>query len=160
MQQSLFDFGAGSSFTDDSPAIACGEQPQQRMENFGVAAMSDTELIAMMLQGNGVRARDALAVARSLVAEAGSLAALAGWQPADFRRVKSIGRIKGCQLSAIAEIGRRMMRGPAGESPLLNRADQIATHMAPVVFGLAVEKFWVLCLNRKNRLTNSSARSS
>ena len=28
MQQSLFDFGAVSSLTDDSPAIACGEQPQ------------------------------------------------------------------------------------------------------------------------------------
>ena len=152
MQQSLFDFGAGSSFTDESPAIACGEQPQQRMENFGVTAMSDTELVAMMLQGNGTRARDALAVARSLVAEAGSLAALAGWQPADFRRMKSIGRIKGCQLSAIAEIGRRMMRGPEQQLPLLNRAELIAAHMAPIVLGLAVEKFYVLCLNRKSRL--------
>ncbi|MDO8545519.1 MAG: JAB domain-containing protein [Opitutaceae bacterium] len=152
MQQSLFNFGAGSSFTDDSPAIACGEQPQQRMENFGVTAMSDTELIAMMLQGNGVRARDALAAARSLVAEAGSLAALAGWQPADFRRMKTIGRVKGCQLSAIAEIGRRMMRGPKQQLPLLNRAELIAAHMAPIVLGLAVEKFYVLCLNRKSRL--------
>lgn len=152
MQQSLFDFGAMGSFTDDSPAIACGEQPQQRMEHFGVTAMSDTELVAMVLQGNGVRAKDALAVARGLVAEAGSLAALAGWQPADFRRVKSIGRIKGCQLSAIAEIGRRMMRGPERQLPLLNRAELIAEHMVPIVLGLAVEKFYVLCLNRKNRL--------
>jgi DNA repair protein RadC len=152
MQQSLFDFGAVSSFTDDSPAIACGEQPQQRMEHFGVTAMSDTELVAMMLQGNGVRARDALTVARDLVAEAGSLAALAGWQPADFRRMKSIGRIKGCQLSAIAEIGRRMMRGTGGALPIMNRAELIAAHMEPIVFGLAVEKFYVLCLNRKNRL--------
>ena len=152
MQQSLFDFGAVSSLNDDSPAIACGEQPQQRMEAFGVTAMSDTELIAMMLQGNGVGARDALAVARSLVAEAGSLAALAGWQPADFRKMKSIGRIKGCQLSAIAEIGRRMMRGTGGALPIMNRAELIAAHMEPIVLGLAVEKFYVLCLNRKNRL--------
>ena len=152
MQQSLFDFGAVSSLTDDSPAIACGEQPQQRMEAFGVTAMSDTELIAMMLQGNGVGAKDALAVARSVVAEAGSLAALAGWQPADFRKMKSIGRIKGCQLSAIAEIGRRMMRGTGGALPIMNRAELIAAHMEPIVLGLAVEKFYVLCLNRKNRL--------
>lgn len=151
MQQSLFDFGAVSSSDDGTAPLACGEQPQQRLEHFGVGAMSDSELIAIMLQGNGVRAKDALGVARRLVAEAGSLAALAGWQPADFRRIKTIGRIKGCQLSAIAEIGRRMMRGPE-QTPLLNRPELIAQFMSPIVLGLQVEKFFVLCLNRKNRL--------
>jgi len=38
------------------------------------------------------------------------------------------------------------------EVPLLNRALLIADYMRPVVMGLEVEKFWVLCLNRKNRL--------
>jgi DNA repair protein RadC len=35
---------------------------------------------------------------------------------------------------------------------MLNRAGLIATHLAPTVAGLQIEKFWVLCLNRKNRL--------
>lgn len=35
---------------------------------------------------------------------------------------------------------------------MLNRAEQIAAYFAPVLSGLAVEKFWVLCLDRKNRL--------
>ena len=51
----------------------------------------------------------------------------------------------------MAEIARRMMTARETK-PLLNRADQIALHFAPVVYGLAVEKFWVLCLDRKNRL--------
>ena len=38
------------------------------------------------------------------------------------------------------------------QAPLLNRLELIAAHMAPYVRGLEVEKFWVLCLNRKNRL--------
>jgi DNA repair protein RadC len=40
----------------------------------------------------------------------------------------------------------------AGDAPLLNRADLIAAYLAPFAAGLEVEKFWVLCLNRKNRL--------
>ena len=35
---------------------------------------------------------------------------------------------------------------------MLNRPELIAAHMASFTRGLAVEKFWVLCLNRKNRL--------
>lgn len=35
---------------------------------------------------------------------------------------------------------------------MMNRADLIAAHMAPTAAGLQIEKFWVLCLNRKSRL--------
>jgi DNA repair protein RadC len=38
------------------------------------------------------------------------------------------------------------------EAPLLTRADLVATYLQPYAAGLEVEKFWVLCLNRKNRL--------
>lgn len=141
---------------DDSPTargftMACSERPQQRLENFGVSAVSDTELLAIILQGNGTRPEGALTTASRLIAEAGSIAGLISWTPADYRRLKGIGQIKGLQLAAIAEIARRMMK-PTASSPLLNRAELIAAHLAPVAAGLQVEKFWVLCLNRKNRL--------
>jgi DNA repair protein RadC len=35
---------------------------------------------------------------------------------------------------------------------ILNRAELIANYLSPVAVGLEIEKFWVLCLNRKNRL--------
>ncbi len=136
----------------DSFTMACGERPQERMENFGVSALSDTELVAMVLQGNGTRAEEALMVAARLIAEAGSILGLAAWQATDYRRLKGIGRIKGLQLSAIGEIARRMSRVGGEPSPLLNRADQVAQYIQPFTTGLEVEKFWVLCLNRKNRL--------
>jgi DNA repair protein RadC len=150
MNQSVFTF-------DDSPqghhfTIACGERPQERMENFGVTALSDTELIAMVLQGNGTRPEQALAVASRLIADAGSILGLASWQPADYRQRSAIGRVKGLQLSAIAEIARRMMTARTEASPLMNRADLVAAYFQPIAMGLEVEKFWVLCLNRKNRL--------
>lgn len=47
MQQSTLDLYDQHRST---PIIACGEQPQQRLEAFGVGALSDTELIALMLR--------------------------------------------------------------------------------------------------------------
>jgi hypothetical protein len=40
MQQTLFDFGTLSSSDDDTAPLACGEQPQQRLEHFGEGAMT------------------------------------------------------------------------------------------------------------------------
>jgi DNA repair protein RadC len=131
--------------------IACGEQPQQRFETFGAGALSDTELIAIMLH-TGIRGNSVLGLASQLIAQAGSIAGLASWQPEDFQRIRGIGRAKGRQLAALVEIGRRMLKQQTDREPLLNQPDLVATHMTPYSHGLEVEKFWVLCLNRKNRL--------
>lgn len=148
MKQDLLDLG----LEEEAPfTMACGEQPQQRVEHFGANALSDTELVAMLLQGHGMAAGWAVAQAGRLIAEVGSLRGLASWEAVDYRRIKGIGPMKGAQLAAIAEIARRMMR--SGEPrPLLNRPELIAAHLRAVATGLAVEKFWVLCLDRKNRL--------
>jgi len=132
--------------------LACGERPQERMEAFGVTALSDTELVATLLQGNGVRAERAVLLASRLIAEAGSISGLASWTPQDFQRHDGIGRSKGLQLAALAEIARRMIRLDDRTQPLMNRADLVLEYFRPIVTGLEVEKFWVLCLNRKNRL--------
>ena len=130
---------------------AVGERPQERLEKFGVAALSDTELLAMLLR-SGTRGLDVLTLAGRLLAEAGSLPKLIGWRAEDFQRLKGIGRVKALQLVTVMEIARRVVGQQSDEAPLLNRADLVAAHLQPVVAGLEVEKFWVLCLNRKNRL--------
>jgi DNA repair protein RadC len=79
------------------------------------------------------------------------LAGLLSWEAVDYRRMKGIGPVKGLQLAALAEIARRMM-APRTEAPLLNRPELVAHHFRPIVAGLAVEKFWVCLLNRRNRL--------
>ena len=56
------------------------------------------------------------------------------------------------QLVTVMEVARRVIGARRGEAPLLNRADLVAAHLESVAVGLDVEKFWVLCLNRKNRL--------
>ncbi len=131
--------------------LAVGERPQERLTRHGAAALSDTELLAMLLR-SGTRGHDVLTLATRLIAEAGSLAGLITWTETDFRRLKGIGRIKALQLLTVMEIARRVISQQAGESPLLESADLVAAYFAPHVAGLQVEKFWVLCLNRKNRL--------
>ena len=136
---------------DRFQAMPAGERPQERLERFGAAALSDTELLAMLVR-SGTRGQDVLAVSSRIIAEAGSLAGLLAWHEADFRSQKGIGRVKALQLVAAMEVARRAIRLPAQEAPVLNRADLIAAHFDTVASGLDVEKFWVLCLNRRNRL--------
>ena len=132
-------------------ATIAGERPQERLEKFGAGALSDTELLALLLR-SGTRGQDVLTLASRLIAEAGSLSSLIPWRQADFKRLRGIGRVKGLQLVAVLEVARRVAGQQAGEAPLLTRAELIAAYLQPVASGLEVEKFWVLCLNRKNRL--------
>lgn len=147
MKQSTFDLKG----LDQTPEIACGEQPQQRFETYGAGALSDTELIALLLH-SGIQGHSVLQLASRLIAEAGSIAGLASWQPVDFQKLKGIGRAKARQLAALLEVGRRIMKQPCEEVPVLNKPELILSYLTPIARGLAVEKFWVICLNRKNRL--------
>jgi DNA repair protein RadC len=128
------------------------ERPQERLQKFGAGALSDTELLALLIR-NGTAGHDVLTLAARLLSEAGSIGRLASWGEADFRRLRGIGRVKAFQLVAAMEMGRRAMGGHAvEEAPLLSRADTVARYLQPVACALDVEKFWALCLNRKNRL--------
>ncbi|SDS67041.1 DNA repair protein RadC [Opitutus sp. GAS368] len=146
--------------------LAVTDRPQERLERLGPAALSDTELLAMLLR-SGSRGHNVISIAQRLIAEAGSLAALIKWNEADFRRLTGIGRVKALQLVTVMEIVRRgLAKGAEPEDEVLNRPELIHAHFKAQIAGLAVEKFWVLCLNRKNRLlkqvevTSGTATSS
>jgi DNA repair protein RadC len=130
---------------------AVGERPQERLEKFGASALSDTELLAMLLR-SGTRGQDVLTLAGRLVSDAGSLSGLIAWKDEDFKKLKGIGRVKALQLVTVMEIARRVVGQQGGNEPLLHRAELVTSYLQPFVSGLEVEKFWVLCLNRKNRL--------
>ena len=145
--------------------MACSELPQARFDHFGTGALSDTELLALVIQ-NGLATHELMKLAGQLMAQAGSLRGIMGWHPADYQKLKGIGPGKARQLAAMMEISRRMMAPLTDEPPVLNRPELIAEHMRPIASGLEVEKFWVACLNRKNRLiklvevTSGTATSS
>lgn len=146
--------------------MAPGERPQERLELHGPNALSDTELLAMLLR-SGSKGLDVLKVSGILLVEAGSLAALLSWKAEDFRRIKGIGRVKALQLVTVMEVARRVLAQAAAQDPEgLATPLSVYRHFQPLVAGLDVEKFWILCLNRKHRLlkrvevTSGTATSS
>lgn len=131
--------------------LAVGERPQERLQRLGPFALSDAELLAMLLR-SGTQGQDVLTLANRLMSEAGSLGGLIAWSENDFRRLKGIGHVKALQLISTMELARRVLSQQGGEAPILSQAERVAEYFKPIASGLEVEKFWVLCLNRKNRL--------
>ncbi|MCF3648277.1 RadC family protein [Synoicihabitans lomoniglobus] len=132
-------------------SLAANERPQERLERQGPSVLSDGELLAMLLR-SGTSGRDVLTVAQGLIANAGSLAGLTRWTLKDFTRHKGVGHVKALQLLTVMEIARRVVLSENALPPVLENPQSIAEFCRPHAMGLAVEKFWVLSLNRKNRL--------
>jgi DNA repair protein RadC len=143
--------GGGNGAENRLRGMAVAERPQERLAQLGPRALSDAELLAMLLR-SGTKGRDVLTVATALLAAAGTLHRLIGWKESDFRQLKGIGQVKALQLVAVMELARRVLAQGPNDAPILGRAELVAEYFAPVTMGLEVEKFWVLCLNRKNRL--------
>jgi len=139
--------------------LALGERPQERLEKHGPSALSDTELLAMLLR-SGSKGHNVLTVAQQLITEAGSLARLITWTPEDFRRLKGIGRVKALQLIAVMEVARRVLAQQSPADLSFEKPVTVFNHFAADLAGLEIEKFWVLCLNRKNRLLKQVEVSS
>jgi DNA repair protein RadC len=139
--------------------LAAGERPQERLEVFGAAALSDVELLAMLLR-SGSQGCDVLEVSRQMILEAGSLSGLLRWDEGDFRKIKGIGHIKALQLLTVTEVARRVLSQGVEADPLMDGPEMVYKFLYPRAAGLQVEKFWVLCINRKNRLVKLAEVSS
>jgi len=138
---------------------AVAERPQERLEREGAAALSDTELLAMLLR-SGTQGMDVLSLAARLIEEAGSLAGLTEWLEDDFRRFKGVGRVKALQLLTVMEVAKRILRQSHGVSPRIESGERAAAYLAPLSVGLRVEKFWVLSLNARQHLIRCRELSS
>ncbi len=139
--------------------MAVHERPQERLEHHGAGALSDTELLAMILR-SGSANLDVLALSGQLIGEAGSLARLVNYTAEDFQRFRGVGRVKSLQLVAIMEIARRVVATGPDLQPVLDDPAKIFHFLYPRTVGLDVEKFWVLALNTKNRLIRLSEVTS
>lgn len=140
--------------------LAVGERPQERQERCGPETLTDVEQLAMILR-SGSAGRNVKCVAEDLLAAAGgNLAGLLAWSAADFRRVKGIGPVKAQQLVSVLEISRRMLAQREILPPQLEQPGEVFAHFRSEVLALTVEKFWVLSLNRRNRLLRRDEISS
>lgn len=136
---------------DDSDFKSTMERPQERMERVGAGALSDVELLAMLLR-SGTQGYDVMQVAVELLQRSGSLNGMLSLQASDLSAVRGIGKVKALQLLAVMEVARRILHRDVAHLPVLSEPLAVFTHMRALTAGLEVEKFWVLPVNRKNRL--------
>jgi DNA repair protein RadC len=134
-------------------------RPQERLESLGAHALSDIELLAMLIR-KGSKNRDVLEVSTSLIAQAGSLAKLTQWSVEDFCAVHGLGKIKALQLKAVMEIANRVFIAKLEEPEKLDDSNKVYDYFRPIVTGLEVEKFWMVALNRKNSLIKNTEVTS
>ncbi|MCC5834947.1 MAG: DNA repair protein RadC [Opitutales bacterium] len=139
--------------------LAIAERPQERLESNGAESLSDAELLAVLLR-TGTQKQDILQLCRRIIAEAGSLSGLLAFDLQRFREFDGIGLVKGLQLIALVEMARRILSQGPTVKPLLDTPEKVFHWLRPRLHGLDVERFWVLCLNRKNRLIAARAVTS
>ena len=136
------------------------DRPREKMLARGAAALTDAELLAILLR-TGSYSKSALDIARELLEDAGnSLGNISVYSLDKLTLVKGIGRAKALTLLAAFETGRRsLMRSKDSEKVITNAAD-VVDFMLPVMAQLDHEECWTIFLNRSNRVIGRERLSS
>lgn len=131
-------------------AVPSHERPRERLIAGGADALSERELLALVLR-NGTQGASALDLASELLAEYGSLASLAVARPEELAMRKGIGLAKASALVAAFHLSRRATRLTDG--PVVLRTGEDVAHVARgSLTGLRRERVLVLVCDAANRL--------
>jgi DNA repair protein RadC len=89
--------------------MPAGDRPREKLAARGASALSDPELIAILLR-TGVEGANAVEVARQLIEKYGSLGGLSRCTVQELSKIKGVGPAKGAQLAAAFGLGQRLAR--------------------------------------------------
>lgn len=131
-----------------------GERPREKLLAHGAGALSDAELLAILIR-SGTGEQTALDLARSILMKERSLRAIGARTPAELMRVKGIGEAKAVELLAAFELGRRAEAAGTGEKPVIRGPEDAARLMIPLLRDRTAEEFHVLILDAMNGLKSS-----
>jgi len=127
------------------------ERPRERMARLGAAALSNEELLALLL-GSGTSGESALDRSRRLLAAHGGLAGLAGLTRDELIRERGIKEARGAVLLAALEIGRRLAVGAIAGRDLFNEPSLVKDYLRRARGDGTQERTGALYLNARNRL--------
>jgi DNA repair protein RadC len=118
----------------------------------GVASLSDAELMAILI-GSGTKNETAVAIAQRILSSANNnLNELGKFSLKDFTKTKGIGQAKGVTIMAALELGRRRKISEAINRKQITSSNDVIELFQPLLADLPHEEFWVLLLNRANRI--------
>jgi len=131
-----------------------GERPRERLMNYGAGALSNAELLAIILR-SGMRGQNVLELAQALLARFGGLGGLARASTAELADVKGIGDTKTTQVKAALELGKRLSLTMPEDSPQIKSPQDVANlFMADMTF-LEQEHLRVVFLDAKSRVNGT-----
>jgi DNA repair protein RadC len=131
--------------------IAENDRPRERLEHLGAQALSEAELMAILLRV-GIQGENAVQLGQRLLLEMGGLR---GLQSAPFEslvQLKGLGPAKAAQIKAAIELGKRLSQSMPDEKAQVTSPKQAADLVQYEMAGLEHEELWVILLDTRNRL--------
>lgn len=127
------------------------DRPRERLLRQGVEALSDLDLLALLLR-TGNRGESALALACRLRAAYPSAADLAEASPAEIAGVAGVGLARAAAICAGIALGRRASGVPLTEGRPIVGSEHVFRHFHARLAGLKQERFYVVLLDGKGRM--------
>jgi DNA repair protein RadC len=131
---------------------ALEDRPREKMLLKGIQTLSDSELLALLI-GSGIRNSSAVDLARQVLNMAGNnLDKLGKYSISDLRKLKGIGQARAVSIVAALELGRRRNLSDSPDELKITGSSDVFGLIGPVLSDLTHEEFWVLLLNRSNKI--------
>ena len=138
------------SFTIHDLPVA--ERPRERLQQFGVEALSAQEILALIL-GRGIAGESVTVTAQRLLNRFDGIKGLADATVEELSQVKGIGLAKAAQIKAVFELGKRLESYPGtGKQPVLTNTAEVVSLVQGRLRGKKKEHFMALLLDTRGQL--------
>ena len=128
------------------------DRPREKMMALGAQALSDAELLAILV-GSGSPQEDAVSLMKRVLNDCNNnLNTLGKMTLRQLCEYNGVGPAKAITILAACELGKRRQMEKPEERPDLGTATKIYNHMHPVLQDCDVEEFWLLLMNQNHRL--------
>jgi DNA repair protein RadC len=135
------------------------DRPREKFLLKGKAALSDSELLAILI-GSGTRNESAVQLCQRILAAANNnLNQLGKLSIKQLMEFKGIGEAKAIAIAAALELGRRRRSEDTVEWDKITSSKAVFNIMQPIIGELLHEEFWVLFLNNSNKVIHKAQLS-
>jgi len=135
------------------------DRPREKLLHKGRTALSDAELIAILI-ASGSRNESAVSLSKRILASVdNNLKELGILSIKDLMKFKGIGEAKAITITAALELGRRRRAGEALEKKKISSSKSVFELMQPLIGELPHEEFWIVYLNNSNKVLQTSQLS-
>lgn len=131
---------------------AVEDRPREKLIRKGISSLSDTELLAILIS-SGTRKKSAVDLGRELLSMVNNnLNSLGKLSVSDLRKLHGIGPARAVTIAAALELGRRRKLAEVPDICQIKSSQDVADIFQPLLSDLSHEEFWVLFLNRSNKV--------